>query len=103
MSPLQGLAERFVPYKELELVWNQVKDGQAAYLHNKQFLEFVIATQFTSSKGESSMRIMKVSLFSTSYPHLLLFKGQRTSELDCVPVQVPVSLVEQVWLQGWLP
>ncbi|KAK8376279.1 hypothetical protein O3P69_008761 [Scylla paramamosain] len=56
---LQGLAKRFVPYQELELVWNQVKKGHAAYLHNRQFLEFVIATQFTSSKGESSMRIMK--------------------------------------------
>ncbi|XP_050722126.1 glutamate receptor ionotropic, delta-2-like [Eriocheir sinensis] len=56
---LQGLGERFVPYQKLDLVWSRVRGGEAAYLHNKQFLEFVIATQFTERKGVASMRIMK--------------------------------------------
>lgn len=47
-------------YQELDLVWLRVRGGKAAYLHNKQFLEFVIATQFTERKGGASMRIMKV-------------------------------------------
>lgn len=49
-----------MPYQELDLVWSRVRGGEAAYLHNKQFLEFVIATQFTGRKGVASMRIMKV-------------------------------------------
>ena len=85
-----------MPYNELELVWRQVKEGQAAYLHNKQFLEFVIATQFTNSKGENSMRIMKVSLFSSPNLHILLFRGQRTSKIIFVPVPVSISLVEHM-------
>ncbi|MPC14416.1 Glutamate receptor ionotropic, delta-1 [Portunus trituberculatus] len=74
---LQGLAKRFVPYQELDLVWNQVKEGHAAYLHNRQFLEFVIATQFTSTKGESSMRIMK-ECFA---PYSIAMALQRNSPL----------------------
>ncbi|KAK7084147.1 hypothetical protein SK128_027038 [Halocaridina rubra] len=55
---LQGLADRFEAYGDLNIVWPKVLKGRAVYLHNRQFLEFLIATQFTN-KGTSSMRIMK--------------------------------------------
>ncbi|XP_037803920.1 ionotropic receptor 21a-like [Penaeus monodon] len=55
---LQALAERFKAYNELNVVWPNVQSGDSVYLHNRQFLEFVITTQFTR-KGVSSMRIMK--------------------------------------------
>ncbi|XP_045615376.1 glutamate receptor ionotropic, delta-2 isoform X1 [Procambarus clarkii] len=55
---LQRLGDRFVGYQELEVVWPKVRKGRAAYLHNRQFLEFVITTHF-SSQGVTSMRIMK--------------------------------------------
>ncbi|XP_069943829.1 ionotropic receptor 21a [Cherax quadricarinatus] len=55
---LQSLAERFVAYQNLELVWPKLRKSRAAYLHNRQFLEFVITTQFTK-QGVTSMRIMK--------------------------------------------
>ncbi|KAK3881200.1 hypothetical protein Pcinc_014330, partial [Petrolisthes cinctipes] len=56
---LQGLGEKFVAYQDLMLVWDEVKRGRAVYLHNKQFLEFVITTQFTTTQGLTTMRIMK--------------------------------------------
>ncbi|XP_071530505.1 glutamate receptor ionotropic, delta-1-like [Panulirus ornatus] len=93
---LQSLAERFVAYQELEMAWPRVKGGQAAYLHNRQFLEFVIATQFTSQRV-TSMRIMK-ECFS---PYNIAMALQRHSPLKRKFDRVISWMLESGLVRRW--
>ncbi|XP_066982801.1 ionotropic receptor 21a-like [Macrobrachium rosenbergii] len=93
---LQGLANRFEAYGDLSLVWPKVLNGKSVYLHNRQFLEFVIATQFTN-KGVSSVRIMK-ECFS---PYNIAMALQRHSPLKGKVDQVIGWILETGLVRRW--
>ncbi|XP_068204038.1 ionotropic receptor 21a-like [Palaemon carinicauda] len=93
---LQGLADRFEAYGDLNRVWPQVLKGKSVYLHNRQFLEFVIATQFTE-KGVSSVRIMK-QCFS---PYNIAMALQRHSPLKGKVDQVIGWMLESGLVRRW--
>ncbi|XP_042204109.1 ionotropic receptor 21a-like [Homarus americanus] len=93
---LQSLAERFVAYQELDVVWPKLRGGRAAYLHNRQFLEFVITTQFTS-QGGTSMRIMK-ECFA---PYNIAMALQRHSPLKTKFDRVISWMIESGLVRHW--
>ncbi|KAG7162872.1 Ionotropic receptor 93a-like 24 [Homarus americanus] len=55
---IKGLTERFEPHTSIEEAVLEVQKGVGVFIESKKFLEYIIATKFTT-RGHASMRIIK--------------------------------------------
>ncbi|CAL4066314.1 unnamed protein product, partial [Meganyctiphanes norvegica] len=93
---LKELADRFVPYDSLGVVFPRVLAGDSFYLHNRQFLEYIITTEFTNG-GSTSMRIMK-ECFA---PYNIAMALQRNSPLKRKFDKVILWMIESGLVRRW--
>ncbi|KAA0190281.1 Ionotropic receptor 122, partial [Hyalella azteca] len=91
---LKGLADRFMGYDDLGSAWSRVQKGDAVYLHNRQFLEYTIATY---PCARPCLRIMK-ECFA---PYSIALALQQHSPLKAAVDASLLRLIESGLVRHW--